>query len=56
MNSIRIFLPKQGDKTVCPLHVLVIGMHKVLHFPVYKEQGKEQYPQQQGISDDNLYF
>ena len=28
----------------------------MLHFPVHKEQGKEQHSQQQSVSDSYLYF
>ena len=56
VNGVRILLPKKRNETVRPLHVPVIGKHKMLHLPVHKEQGKEQHSQQQSVSDSYLYF
>lgn len=56
INGILIFLPEQRNQAVRPVHILIFGMHEILHFPVHKEQGKEQHSQQQSVSDDYLYF
>ena len=53
-DGIGIFFPQEGQQTVCPLYVPVIGKHKVFHFPVYKEQGKEHDRKQQGVAYGNL--
>ena len=43
VNGVRVLLPEKRDETVRPLHILIIGKHKILHFPMHEEQGKKQH-------------